>query len=58
VEIEWIATVLSLRAIGFSIWTWIKLRPDEQRGLEGSSIDVLTELLIYKNRHHQRNVFF
>ena len=57
--IEWIAIVLSLGAIGFSIWTWIKLRPDDQREPEGTSMDVLTNLLVNKKiKNHKRNVSF
>jgi len=31
VVVEWIAIVLSLGAIGFSIWTWKKSRIVEQK---------------------------
>jgi len=57
VVIEWIAIVLSLGAIGFSIWTWIKLRPDDQREPEGTSMDIFTNLLVNKKiKNHKKNV--
>ncbi len=58
VVIEWIAIAISLVAIGFSVLTWIKLRPDEQKKYESTMV-ALTKLLINKKiKIHKTNVSF
>ncbi len=57
--VEWIAIVLSLGAIGFSIWTWKKSRIVEQKNVESSSmLDLMTLLVNTEIKNCKRDVSF